>query len=106
MLIIFKSQTSGDVIMLENNGKDFLRLMGKDPTDVTGILTLEQLPGAIAAINKAVEGDKSRHLEQAIIESAIEGAQDDGVRLFQRALPLLELLENSAKDKVPVTWGV
>ena len=28
------------------------------------------------------------------------------VSFFQRAVPLLELLERSLKDKVPVTWGV
>ncbi len=92
--------------MLEDNGKDFLRLMGKDPTDAKGILTLDQLPGAIAAIKKAVEVDKARNQEQAINGNEISVAEDDGVRLFQRALPLLELLEHSLKNEVPVTWGV
>lgn len=106
MLITFKSHSSGDVIMLENTGKDFLRLMGKDPTDAKGILTLEQLPGAISALNKAVEADKARHLEQVNNGSEVDGTQGDEVRLFQRALPLIELLERSLKDEVPVTWGV
>ena len=103
MLIIFKSHSSGDVIMLENTGKHFLRLMGKDPTDAKGILTPEQLPGAISAINKVVEMDKATHLEQVNSGSEVDGTQGDGVRWFQRALPLIELLERLLKDEAPVT---
>ena len=50
MLIIFKSPASGDVIMFEKNGKEMLSVLGKDPADAKGIVTVEQLPGAIAAV--------------------------------------------------------
>jgi len=106
MLIIFKSHASGDVIMLEKNGKELLSLLGKDPDDANGIVTVEQLPSAIVAVKMAIEADKARHLKQADDEGEADGNLGDGVRLFQRALPLLELLERSLKDAVPVTWGV
>lgn len=106
MLITFKSHASGDVIMLENNGKDLLSLLGKDPTEAKGIVTCEQLPDAIAAIRKAIGADKTRHPDPVDTGIETDGTPDDGIRLFQRALPLLELLERSSKDGVPVTWGV
>ena len=48
MLIIFKSPASGDVIMFEKNGKEMLGVLGKDPADAKGIVTVEQLPAEVA----------------------------------------------------------
>ena len=112
MLIVFKSSASGDVIMFEKNGKEMLGVLGKDPADATGIVTVEQLPGAIAAVKAAIEADKARAAEARAAEARHDEAADEarpsggGVSFFQRAVPLLELLERALKDKVPVTWGV
>ncbi|MBX3684520.1 MAG: DUF1840 domain-containing protein [Rhodocyclaceae bacterium] len=107
MLIIFKSPASGDVIMFEKNGKEMLEIIGKDRNDAKGIVTVEQLPAAIGKLKAAVQEDKARQAEQ-------DGANPDvdprtGVQLIslaQRAVPLIELMEYSLRDKVPVTWGV
>lgn len=106
MLIIFKSPASGAVIMLGENGKDMLNLLGKEPDDAKGIVTVEQLPSAIGTLMTAIEADKARQLAQSDSKKDSEATIGDGVHLFQRALPLLELLESSLKDEVPVTWGV
>ena len=107
MLIIFKSPASGDVIMFEKNGKEMLGVLGKDPADATGIVTVEQLPGAIAAVRAAIDADKARHAEARPDDGADEARPaGGGVSFFQRAVPLLDLLERSLADKVPVTWGV
>ena len=109
MLIVFKSPASGDVIMFEKNGKEMLGVLGKDPSDAKGIVTVEQLPGAIAAVRTAIEADKAQLAAQAAEAEAEEAEAKPaggGVSFFQRAVPLLELLERSLKDKVPVTWGV
>ena len=109
MLIVFKSPASGDVIMFEKNGKEMLGVLGKDPADAKGIVTVEQLPGAIAAFRTAIEADKAQLAAQAAEAEAEEAEakpSGGGVSFFQRAVPLLELLERSLKDKVPVTWGV
>jgi hypothetical protein len=55
---------SGDVIMFEKNGKEMLSVLGKDPADAKGIVTVEQLPGAIAAVKAAIEADKAASAEQ------------------------------------------
>ncbi|CAG4882400.1 SSU ribosomal protein S5p (S2e) [Georgfuchsia toluolica] len=104
MLITFKSRASGDVIMLENNGEEMLSLFGKNPTDTKGIVTVEQLPGAISALKSATQADLATQREPANGDEQTETGNP--VSLHQRTLPLLELLERSLKDNVPVTWGV
>lgn len=109
MLITFKSAASGDVMMFEENGKELLSVLGKDPDADKGIFTVEQLPSAIAALRAAVEADRSTKREQPDADEGDEDNDrqaDDSIQLAQRALPLLELLERSLVDKVPVTWGV
>ncbi len=106
MLIVFKSAASGDVIFLEHSGKQMLRVLGKDPDDLKGILTVEQLPGAIAALEAASEVDKAAGADPGDDVKDADTEDGGGVRLFHRTVPLLELLERSLNDKVPVTWGV
>lgn len=103
MLVTFKSAASGDLIMFEKNGKEILALLGKDPEAARGIVTVDQLPGAIGALRRAMAEDKAR---QPAPETDAEGAPDDKVSLYQRAAPLLEMLERSLQDREPVTWGV
>lgn len=106
MLIVFKSSASGNVIMLEKNGRELLATLGKDADEPKGIVTIEQLPGAIAALKSAMEMDKASPRARAVKGAKAGAGSDDGVRLHRRALPLLELLERSGEDSVPVTWGV
>lgn len=107
MLIIFKSPASGDVIMFDKNGKQMLEIIGKDKTDAKGIVTVEQLPAAIEKLKAAVQEDKARQAEQSGEDPGVD--PKTGVQLIslaQRAVPLIELMEYSLRDKVPVTWGV
>ncbi|NMG29676.1 DUF1840 domain-containing protein [Aromatoleum evansii] len=106
MLITFKSAASGDVMMFGENGKELLSVLGKDQDADKGIVTVEQLPGAIAALRTAIEADKSTKREQPDTDEDADRQPDHRIQLAQRALPLLELLERSLQDKVPVTWGV
>lgn len=106
MLITFKSRASGDVIMLENSGRQMLSLLGKDPDDNKGIVSVDQLPGAIASVKKAVEDDKAKLAKPLSNEPETKRDSDDNVHLFQYAQPILELLERSLEDEAPVTWGM
>lgn len=106
MLITFKSRASGDVIMLENNGREMLRLFGKSPDDKKGIVTVGQLPGVITSLKKFVEDDKVKLEKSQNNDKETDQNSKDGVHLFQRAQPILELLERSLKDEAPVTWGM
>jgi len=106
MLITFKSAASGDVMMFEKNAKEALGVFGKDPDAPLGIVTVEQMPAAMAALKVAIEADRAKPPEQANNDEEDNDKPDGGVGFRQRAEPLVELLERSLKDKVPVTWGV
>ena len=114
MIVIFQSPASGDVIMFGDVAKSMMKLMGKEPTD-KGIVTVEQLPDAIARIKAAIEEDKQQRAGRSpeeLPQTEPDGSSGRGqgsrpfVTLTQRALPLLELLEWSLKKKKPVVWGV
>jgi hypothetical protein len=114
MIVTFQSPASGDVIMFGDVAQRMMEIMGKDVTD-QGIVTVEQLPEAIARLKAAIEEDKQQRAgmqEEDLPQTEKVGA--DGteqnsrpfVTLAQRAVPLLELLEWSLKKKKPVVWGV
>ena len=105
MSFTFKSTASGDLIMLETNGREILALLGKDPEAARGIVTAEQLPGVIAALRTAIAADKARQAGQPADENDAETGVDRKVSLWQRALPLLDLFERSLQENEPVTWG-
>ena len=113
MIVTFKSAASADVIYFGDVAKRMLELMGKDVTE-KGIVTVEQLPDAIALLKSAIAEDKARHkahiLDDGNGEAKTEAAPDGGSRPFvsltQRAVPLLAMLEESLGEKKPVVWGV
>ena len=112
MIVTFQSAASGDVIMFGDVAKRMMELMGKAVTD-KGIVTVEQLPEAIARLKAAIEEDKRQRAglqdeDLPATEPVGDGAKGSRpfVSLAQRALPLLELLEWSLKKKKPVVWGV
>ena len=75
-----------------------------------GIVTAEQLPEAIARLKAAVAQDKAEKPvvdhDERLFEKTPEGGKREYVSLARRAVPLIELLEYSLKEEVPVTWGV
>lgn len=106
MLITFKSPACGDVIMHGDDGKQLLRLLGKDPDAAMGVVTVDQLPDAIAVLKRAVAEDKASRKAQPDAAGHVDMRGPAKVRLAQRALPLIELLERSLAEKATVTWGV
>ena len=109
MLIVFKSKAAGDVMMFGDVAHAMMEIMGKTPGD-KGIVTVEQLPGAIARLKAAVAQDKAEKPvidhDERLFEKTPEGGKREYVSLARRAVPLIELLEYSLKEGVPVVWGV
>ncbi|MDP2132232.1 MAG: DUF1840 domain-containing protein [Sulfuritalea sp.] len=114
MIVTFQSPASGDVIMFGDVAQRMMKLMGKEPAD-KGIVTVEQLPDAIARLKAAIEEDKQQRaglqdedLPQTEPDRSRGSASGSRpfVTLTQRAVPLLELLEWSLKKQKPVVWGV
>jgi hypothetical protein len=110
MIVIFQSAAAGDVIMFGDVAHRMMTFMGKE-ADAKGIVTVEQLPDAIAGLRAAIEADKQQRAElreedRPQFEIGEGGVKRPYVSLTQRAAPLLELLEWSLKKKKPVVWGV
>jgi hypothetical protein len=105
MLITFKSRAAGDVLMLGNTGQKMLELIGKDAQDPRGIITVDQLPAAVAALSAAAAADRARPAaaQNNDDEDAPQGMATP-VALAQRIVPLLELCQYALRDKEPVIW--
>lgn len=110
MIVTFKSQASADVIYFGDVAKRLMELMGKEPAD-QGIVTVEQLPEAIARLKAAIAADRAAHrrlvqADEPGSEATPEGGERPRVSLTQRALPLLAMLEESRAAGKPVVWGI
>ena len=110
MIVTFQSQAAGDVIMFGDVAKRMMEIMGKAPED-KGIVTVEQLPDAIARLRAAVAAEKARLAGKSDDDlPQTEQGEGGGTRPFvsiaQRAVPLLELLEFALRKKRVVVWGV
>ena len=106
MLVTFKSKAAGDVIMFGDVAHRMMAIMGKEEGG-QGIVTVEQLPEAIARLQAAVAvARQEKRQQEDQFELAPDGSQRPFVSLSQRATPLVDLLERSLKKEVPVVWGV
>lgn len=89
------------------HGAHALQIIGKDIAS-PGILTVEQMPAALQALQAAINQEKSG-------SSAKDGAGDDAakeaqyetsVTLHQRLWPLMDLIKSSLDARVNIVWGV
>jgi|OpeIllAssembly_1097287.scaffolds.fasta_scaffold09346_3 hypothetical protein len=108
MLVTFKSGVCADVMMFGEVAKQMMEIMGKEFTP-RGVITVEQLPQAVARLKQAVAED--RQLRQGSAppredDEEVEEERRERVSITQRALPLIELLECSLREEKPVLWGV
>jgi len=111
MLYKFKSKVTGDVIMLQPNGERLLEIIGKrnaSESAVQGILTPEQMPQALAAIEAAVTQEEQARRE-AIAQALQENAPPprfEAISLRQRTLPVAEMIQRCLEAREPIVWGV
>ena len=108
MLFKFKSKATGDLIMLEPNGRRVLQLIGKSP-DPTGIIQPAQMTAAITALEAAVAQEEAAH-KAAEQEAEAKGEKlppkADAVSLRQRAVPFIDMLRRAQAADQEVVWGV
>lgn len=98
MLYKFKSKTTGDLIMLEPNGRHVLEIIGKDAGS-RGIILPAQMPAAIAALQAAIA------LEESHDNETPDSVPHGGLGLRQRALPFIDMLQRNHKAEHEVVWG-
>lgn len=106
MLYKFKSKAAADIIMLDANGRELLKILGKEfpEQQAKGILTVLEMPQAIQFIEAALEAE-ARQLAQVVMEG--DGPPPSrGVSLRQRLLPFLGMVRLCQKAGQPIVWGV
>jgi len=113
MLYKFSSRATANVILLEADGRQILHVIGKDSHAKQGIITVDQIPGAIAALKAAMarEAAGEKAVEAVHIHAEKRGLDDDDVvddlvGLKQRAVPFIDMLQRSVDEGYDVTWGV
>ena len=130
MLVTFKSKASGDLLMFEENATQILDLFGKDVQQ--GIITAEEIPGAIRKLEEEVarqkikeaqekeEREKAEREKEAREEEKRWSTNDDDdafgksgrdkkeapIPFSSRAFPFMQMLRAAEKREVPIVWGV
>jgi len=107
MVYCFKTKAAGDVIMLDQNGKRLLEILGKDPVG-PGILLAAQIPAAIEAIQQAVEQEELdfEQRKQEAIEKGEYVPDPERITLRTRVHPFLAMLSHCQRENADVVWGV
>ena len=108
MLYKFKSKATGDLIMLEPQGKQVLHIIGKE-AGPKGIIEPAEMLAAIDALHAAVQREEEAHAqaEQAAKEAGEpvpSGAK--GITLRQRIVPFVDMLKRAHAEDKEVVWGV
>lgn len=107
MLYRFKSQATADLVMLGADAQAALRLIGKDLIP-EGVISPDQLPRAIDILQRAWQEDHALRLreEKTAPEPMVQTEEaDPDVRLSQRLVPLVNMLELANKGSVAVVWS-
>ena len=107
MLFKFKSKATGDLIMLEPNGRRVLQIIGKD-AEPKGIILPEQMSAAASALEAAIASEEAD--QKAVVEEAKAKGEAaprfEGISLRQRAVPFLDMLRRCEKAGQEIVWGV
>jgi len=106
----FKSHATGDLIMLEPNGRQILKILGKDDPQslAKGILIPPDMPAAIAALEAAIAQDEAlRKLQEAqALEKGDPPPRIEGISLHQRATPFIAMIQRCLQEDADIVWGV
>lgn len=106
MLYKFKSKATGDLIMLEPQGRQILKIIGKDP-QAKGIILPIEMMAAVQALQNAVSAEEEAYREAAESDDESEKLSGPkGITLRQRVVPFIEMLKRAHKEDKDIVWGV
>ena len=114
MLCKFKSKNTGDLIMLQPNGRRVLEIIGKiapqDKADagVKGIILPDQMAAAVMALEAAIVKEEA---EQAAAQAQALARNEavprfEAISLRQRTLPFITMLQRCEQKGNEIVWGV
>jgi hypothetical protein len=105
MIYQFRSKAGPDVIMLADLTQRIFEILGR-PLEPRGILTVEQLPTLIIALETAILKDLEERAKSNTADQENTEKPKLADRLGQRAYPFLELMKQAKAKDEPVMWGV
>lgn len=125
MPVTFKSQATGNLVMLSAHAEALLKLLGKTAVE-PGILEVADMSRALAtfraldpdqlldaavapaslASSQASDGTHAADAERCHEDKPPVGFQDEPVSLRQRAAPFIRLIEQAQAGNKPIVWGV
>ena len=105
MIYQFRSKAGPDVIMLADLTQRIFEILGR-PLEPRGILTVEQLPALIIALETAILKDLAERAKSNAADQENTEKPKLADRLGQRAYPFLELMKQAKAKDEPVMWGV
>ena len=101
MLVKFHSSAAGELILFAGPAGALLHCMGK-ATTARGVITEEQIPAAITAIESMM------HQTARTANDGSDDADGDAppppIDLARRAVPLVNLLRHTMAEKGFITW--
>ena len=114
MLYKFKSKNTGDLIMLQPNGRRVLEIIGKLAPDenadaaIKGIILPNQMAAAVTALETAIAREEA---EQAEAKAKALARKEpvprfEAISLRQRATPFITMLQRCAEKENEIVWGV
>jgi hypothetical protein len=105
MIYQFRSKAGPDVIMLADLTQRIFDILAR-PLELRGILTVEQLPPLIIALETAILKDLEDRAKSNKAEQEDTDKPKLADRLGQRAYPFLELMKQAKAKDEPVLWGI
>lgn len=104
MIYKFKSPAAGDVIMLGPQGDLVMALLGREPA-AKGIFEVSDMPGILALLQAAVDGETS-DTSTGDKSGSDDATAQPAVGLRQRLWPLIDMLRRCHAAGEPIVWGV
>lgn len=101
MLVTFTSSETGEILMFAEAARPLLQAMGK-ATTASGTFTRDEMAAAAERLRQAVKGHETPPPDR---EDA-NGHREPVVVLGQRAWPLIDMLERTARGdpKANIVW--
>lgn len=111
MVYEFSSRATGNMVMTQAVAERLLQVIGKSP-GAQGIITVAEMPAAIAKLKAAMAADKADKADKAgpaggsAAEDEDDQDKEKAIGLSQRAFPMVEMLERALAGDKDITWGV
>lgn len=102
----FKSRETGDLVMLQPDGRRILESLGKDLSQ--GVIQPGEMAAAVQKLQQVASeeaADQQRQTEEAAAKGEV-APEFDSVTFKLRIVPFIEMLQRCEQAQVDLVWGV